>query len=139
ALSGWFQPTPTHGGRPGRPASAGIFHPVSTHAHARWATHGVDAVVVPVRVSTHAHARWATRCSRILPGTTACFNPRPRTVGDGPCTAQRFWSSGFNPRPRTVGDAAAPAAADDVARFQPTPTHGGRLFHGIGLPFSSLF
>ena len=25
-----------------------------------------------------------------------------------------------------MGDAAAPAAADDVARFQPTPTHGGR-------------
>ena len=33
-----FQPTPTHGGRPAQPVLPLSSFPVSTHAHARWAT-----------------------------------------------------------------------------------------------------
>src|SRR5690606_22703102 len=55
-----FQPTPTHGGRLVADRSRKQNLKVSTHAHARWATHRLHGDFYLVVVSTHAHARWAT-------------------------------------------------------------------------------
>ena len=66
--TGWFQPTPTHGGRHGH-----IFNPFLSNF-----------------VSTHAHARWATRSRKCRGCRPSCFNPRPRTVGDATWMAACF-------------------------------------------------
>ena len=100
-----FQPTPTHGGRPPGTSLYNSRYKVSTHAHARWATSHGENLGTLEAVSTHAHARWATQ---------------PR-VYDEP---QEEVSTHAHARWATFIIRKDCGALD---RFQPTPTHGGRL------------
>ena len=121
-----FQPTPTHGGRPERVHAQDRSAEVSTHAHARWATHLHDHIGTSLK-SFNPRPRTVGDIRSVLfitlsPG----FNPRPRTVGDSPEKVSLFARISFNPRPRTVGDRFSAFMLGSMRMFQPTPTHGGR-------------
>ena len=144
-----FQSTPTYGGRPADGRTGARLRKVSIHAHVRWATspchcdhrlsrfqstptyggrlnHSAHYTAGKV-VSIHAHVRWATRTARKLRARISCFNPRPRTVGDG------YVPGGDNQPARVSIHAHVRWATSSIPfptrgpEFQSTPTYGGRL------------
>ena len=105
-------------------------------------------VHIIVAVSIHAPARGATPGGFVQPGNRLCFDPRPRTGGDGhdhavDCTsrvsihapargatltvAALTGTLSFDPRPRTGGDRTPLASRCWKPSFRSTPPHGGRL------------
>ncbi len=77
-----FNPRPRTGGdRPRADPVGGIR--VSIHAPARGATGRSTQEPCPRPVSIHAPARGATSIQEISRRRRGCFNPRPRTGGDG--------------------------------------------------------
>ncbi len=97
-----FQSTPPHGGRP----------------------HGDLRIVAVLKVSIHAPARGATAGRSDSRRGRSCFNPRPRTGGDGRSRAIRFRGSCFNPRPRTGGDALDLGCRDELHVSIHAPARG---------------
>ena len=130
-----FNPRPRMGATPARSATGGRrpgFNPrprvrgdreharwsrsrVSIHAPAWGATRTRASPGRPSRVSIHAPAWGATAGVRSSSSTGACFNPRPRVLGD--------WTT--------------PSCRTSLA-FQSTPPRGGRLTDGSSMSPSGV-
>ena len=124
-----FQSTPTYGGRPDLNPEKSKMRRVSIHAHVRWATESRSASRSYQVVSIHAHVRWATKSRAPKPALVLPFQSTPTYGGrpvDPSTMSHRF--ACFNPRPRTVGDGEVPITLVDGAEFQSTPTYGGRRY-----------
>ena len=119
-----FNPRPCTSGDTSQRRVSLVFQ-VSIHAHVRAATSVPVSDSKSLSVSIHAHVRAATRCCRYPRRSTAGFNPRPCTSGDGsgqrfepkpkfqstpmyerrlPPQGHRVRAGCFNPRPCTSGD-----------------------------------
>ncbi len=164
-----FQSTPPHGGRHLGTNRQRASVSVSIHAPARGATKGkgYDHLIYEFQStpphggrlgvavlnrrreefqSTPPHGGRRTDCKRHC--CSECFNPRPRTGGDGDvvdgfnaCNGVSIHApargatlslntatgaiTGFNPRPRTGGDPSN-CVTPLFLMFQSTPPHGGR-------------
>ena len=104
-----------------------LFQVVSTHAHARWATPGICAEGEAGEVSTHAHARWATceaeaRDREWEVSTHAHARWATHHAGKNGICARV--STHAHARWATFHRASG---GFFFFKFQPTPTHGGRL------------
>ena len=153
-ISGYFNPRPPRGGRPGLPRRHGRHPEISIHALreegdpgcVHFAAAGRDfnprpprggrpkrSVFQQITISFQStpSARRATGKGALVQTEKTDFNPRPPRggrPGDAPGNAAA--STNFNPRPPRGGRPASAASNSGQSNFNPRPPRGGRQFKG---------
>ncbi len=122
---GLFRSAPPHGGRPFDAPNSRARIAVSIRAPARGATPLSDRCSFGSTVSIRAPARGATTVGASLINRCTCFDPRPRTGGDG----EGFYGQGCRAvsiRAPARGATRPASASQRCLMFRSAPPHGGR-------------
>ncbi len=121
-----FQSTPSRGGRQVQFPSPRRVGAISIHALTRRATGNPECAGKTCAISIHALTRRATSAIPIPTAGRRDFNPRPHEEGDRKSRMCRQNMRDFNPRPHEEGDKCNSHPHGGSARFQSTPSRGGR-------------